>query len=311
MPIFLTKGGNVRTSTGLVISFISLAIIFFVLTPSAEAGRACVENFSESGDRNTGKNFKSFIETEGDPMLAFQSVGRAIASEGYAGINASKDLGLVSAYQETNGKRSTINTTVSESQPGRIRVDIVFQLAPGLVAPTTAVKDGLCKVLESVLSADQRAAAAAQSSISLRSEAGDTALVMMAGALRQSGMFPVLKIYSDIEGARSAVRTSQRQPTLVVREDEDPSKKYQLVKLDPDESGNLRALKMMSGGKLLKAAFTGKVDYAPDADWTIEFTAQQEAPGVWRVSPTSSLEAGEYGLWDLEGMALAPFGVDN
>lgn len=300
-----------RTLAGSFVSLTSIAFMLLILTPSAEAGRACIDNFSESGDRITGKSFKSFIEVEGDLTSAFQSVGRAIASEGYAGISASKDLGLVSAYQDTNGKRSPINTTVSEPQPGHIRVDVVFQLAPGLTAPTTAVKDGLCKVLESVLSADQRAAAAAQSSISLRSETGDAALVMMVGALRQSGTLPVLKIYSDIEGAHSAVRTSKRQPVLVVREEEDPSKKYQLVKLTPDESGNRRALKMMSGGKLLKAAFTGKVDYAPDADWTIEFTVQQEAPGVWRISPTSSLEAGEYGLWDLEGMALAPFGVDN
>ncbi len=68
---------------------------------------------------------------------------------------------------------------------------------------------------------------------------------------------------------------------------------------------------MMSGRKLLKTAFTGKVDYTPDPDWAIQVTAQQETPGVWKISPKSNLEPGEYGLWDLEGMALAPFGVDN
>ena len=97
----------------------------------------------------------------------------------------------------------------------------------------------------------------------------------------------------------------------MVREPENPSKKYVLVTLKPDESGSRRALKMMSGGKLLKAAFTGKVDYAPDADWMLEYTAQQEEPGVWRIAPTADLVPGEYGLWDLEGMTLAPFGVDN
>jgi hypothetical protein len=291
--------------------FMSVAALSLAATPAAAAGRACADNFSESGDRNTGKSFKSFLETEGNLTAAFQAVGRAIASDGWAGISASKDLGLVSGYQETNGKRSPINATVSELQPGRIRVDIVFQLAPGLASPAAAVKDGLCKILESVLSADQRAAAAAQSSISLKNETGEAALVMMAGALRQSGVFPVLKIYSDIEGTQSPARTRQRQPVLLVRESDDPSKKYQLVKLTPDESGNRRALKMMSGGKLIKAAFTGKVDYAPDVDWTIEFTSQQETTGIWRVSPRTDLEPGEYGLWDLQGMALAPFGVDN
>jgi hypothetical protein len=96
-----------------------------------------------------------------------------------------------------------------------------------------------------------------------------------------------------------------------MREPGDPSKKYVPVTLEPDESGRSRALKMMSGGRLLKGAVTGKVDYAPDADWTIGFTTQQEEPGVWRIAPTSDLAPGEYGLWGLDGMTLAPFDVDK
>lgn len=295
----------------MIVSVVTVAITTMLgLTPAAHAGRACVDNFSEGGDRNSGKSFKSFIEVDGDVTKAFQSIGQVIASEGFAGISAVKDLGVVSAYQENNGKRSTINATIAEPQQGKVRVDLVFQLAPGLAAPTSAIKDELCKILETVLPADQRAAAG-QSSIALRNTAGEAGLVMAVGAVRQSGVFPVLKIYSDIEGARSAVRTNQRRPVLVVREPENPSRKYMLVTLEADESGNRRSLKMMSGGKLLKTAFTGKVDYAPDADWTLEFAAEQEEPGVWRIAPKSDLEPGEYGLWDLEGMMLAPFAVDN
>lgn len=281
-----------------------------LLTPPAQAGRACFENFSESGDRNSGKSFKSFIEVDGDPADAFRSIGQVIASEGFAGISAVKDLGVVSAYQENNGKRSPINATITEPEAGRVRIDLIFQLAPGLAAPSAAVRDELCKILETVLPEDQREAAH-QSSIALRKTSEEVSLAMAAGAVRKAGVFPVLKIYSDIEGARAAVRTDQRKPVLVVRETENPLTKYTLVTLESDDSGNRRALKMMSGGKLLKATFTGKVDYAPDADWTLEFTVNQEEPGVWRITPTSELEPGEYGLWDFEGMMVAPFGVDN
>jgi len=299
---------NKPTYSALMLASAILSV--FISTSPAEAGRACLDNFAEGGDRNSGKSFKSFIEISGDPAKVFQSVGQKIASEGFAGVTASKDLGVVSAYQDTHGKHSPINATITESQPGHVRVEVVFQLASGLTSPTAAVKDELCKILEAGLPAEERAAEAALSSVALQTARGDAALAMAAGSVRKSGVFPVMKIYSDIEGAHSTVRTREARPVLIVREPVDPSKKYLLVTLAPDESGNRRALKMMSGAKLVKTAFTGKVDYAPDADWTLPFTVQQEAPGVWKIQPDTDLKPGEYGLWDLEGMALAPFGVD-
>jgi hypothetical protein len=222
---------------------------------------------------------------------------------------------VVNAYQDDKGKHSPLNAVITEPQPGRVRVEVVFQLAAGLNAPTAAAKDELCKILEAAQTAEQRAAgataAAAESGISLRSKSGELRLAMAAGEVRRAGIFPVLKIYSDIVGARAAVRTSEGQPIVVVREPDDPGKKYVLVQLESDSGGNRRSLKMMSGLKLLKAGFTGKVDYAPDKDWTIQVTTQQEAPGIWRLSPNTRLEPGEYGVWDLEGMMVAAFGVDR
>jgi hypothetical protein len=287
-----------------------------VLTTGAvHGGRECQDNFSERGDWNSGKSFRSFVEVQGDLTKAFQGVGRVIAAEGFAGISASKDLGVVSAYQDDNGKHSPINAVITEPKPGHVRVEVVFQLAPGLRAPTAAVKDELCKVLEAALPGDQKAAAATgaaeSSGIGLRgTEGGEAALAIAVGAVRKAGVFPVMLLYSDFSGARAGVRTKERQPALVVRAPDDPSKKYLLVKLDSDKGDDRRSLKMMSGRKLLKAGITGKVDFAPDADWTVPVTVQQEESGRWRISPAARLEAGEYGLWDLEGMGLAAFGVD-
>jgi hypothetical protein len=191
----------------------ALAIISILgSTNPARAGRPCLDNFVESGDRSSGKRFQSFIEISGDPARVFQAVGQKLAAEGFAGLSASKDLGVVSAYQDNNGKHSPINATITESQPGRVRVEVVFQLHPGLTSPTAAVKDELCKILEAGLSADQRAAEAAHSSVALQTAGGDAALAMVAGTVRKSGVFPVLKIYSDIDGAHCAVRTREPRP---------------------------------------------------------------------------------------------------
>jgi hypothetical protein len=296
-------------------SLLFAAIAWIVTSSAALAGRDCQANFSESGDWQSGKSFKSFIEVQGDPAKVFQVVGQKIASEGFAGINASKDLGVVNAYQDNKGKHSPLNAVITEAQPGRVRVEVVFQLAAGLNAPTSAAKDELCKILEAALPAELRAAAAAaaaaESGITLRSSSGEFPLTMVAGEVRKAGFMPVIKIYSDIVGDRATVRTHEARPTLVVREPDDPASKYVLVELDSDSGGNRRSLKMMSGRKLLKAGFTGKVDYAPDKDSTIQFTTQPEGPGIWRLSPSASLEPGEYGIWDLKGMGLAAFGVDK
>jgi hypothetical protein len=290
-------------------------VVVLASTHTAFASRPCIDHYSESGDWNAGKSFRSFVELQGDLTKAFQAVGRMIAAEGFAGISASKDLGVITAYQDNNGKRSPLNAVLSEPRPGHIRVEVVFQLAPGLRAPTAALKDELCKVLEAALPTDQQAAAAAaaaeSSGIALRGTGKDMPLAVTVGATRQAGVFPVMLLYSDFSGAHAGVRTKPRDLALVVRAPDDPSKKYVLVKLDSHEADDRRSLKMMSGRKLLKAGITGKVDFAPDPDWTLPFAAQQEAPSVWRLAPASALQPGEYGLWDIEGMGLAAFGVDG
>lgn len=296
------------TTIGLMLSTVLISSL--ALPSTANAARSCTDNLEISGDRNTGTRYSSFIEVDGELEPVFLTVGQAIAAEGFAGINASKDLGVISAYQDTNGKRSPVNATVRQAQPGRVRVELTLQLAPGLISPISSVKSVVCDILESVLSEDERAAAAAYSSLALQlAESEEVPLPMTGGTLRQAGMFPVVRIYSDLDGDRSAIRTSQRRPVVVVRESEDPLGKYCLVRFESDRSGNRRELKMMSGAKLLKAAFTGEVDYAPDEDWMIELSSTQAASGEWHLSPTSDLEPGEYGVWDFEGMAVAPFGV--
>lgn len=178
-------------------------------------------------------------------------------------------------------------------------------------APVASMRDYLCKVAESVLSESEKAASGTGApSISLRAGAEEVPLPVVAGQFRQAGGGPVLLLFFDFEGARAEARTGDRRPSLLVRAQHDPAKSYVLVRCDADQADDRRSVKAGSAGTLLKMGVTGKGDLKPDKDWTRPFSTTAEGEGVWRVVPTSDLEPGEYGLWDVQGYGVALFGVD-
>ncbi|MGV8040524.1 MAG: hypothetical protein AB2L07_10740 [Thermoanaerobaculaceae bacterium] len=279
----------------------------------ASADRPCVINFSESGDWGPGKKYRTWVEFAApDESSAFQAIGRFVASEGMLGLNANKDLGLITAYQDNDGRQSPLTVAFSKPTTGQVRVEVAFQLAGGLRSPVAAVRDWLCQVAEAGVPPDQRAASgtAETSGIMLRTASGDVPLTATVGQLRKGGFGPVLVLFYDFPGARTPTRSNSQQPAIVVRAQEDPKRGYLLVRFDSDADDDRRSIKMGSAGKLLKMGITGKGDLAPDPDWTVPFTTSQESPGVWVISPSVALKAGEYGLWEIQGYGVAPFGVN-
>ena len=283
-----------------------------LMASAAHGQRACQESFTESGEWSSGKSFQTFVVAQGTTFdQAFLTVARTVASEGFLGITSSKDVGMVSAYQEDNGKKSPITVMVSEQGTGGVKVEVTIKLAKGLRAPAAAMRDYLCKVAESVLSDSEKAASGPGApSISLRAGAEEVPLSVVAGQFRQAGGGPVLLLFFDFEGARAEARTGDRRPSLLVRAQHDPAKSYVLVRCDADEEDDRRSVKAGSAGTLLKMGVTGKGDLKPDKDWTLPFSTTAESEGVWRVVPTSDLEPGEYGLWDIQGYGVALFGID-
>jgi hypothetical protein len=242
---------------------------------------------------------------------AFAAVGRAIASEGFLGLTTNKDIGVISAYQEDNGKKSSISAVVSEAAPGIMRVEATFSLARGLRSPTGAVRDYLCKIVEAAVSPKQKAALAeAAPGVFLRDGDNNSTLAFTVGEFRKAGFGPVMVLFFDFPGARASTRSSLRRPALFVRSDRDPSKDFLWVRCDTDRDDDRRSVKLGSAGSLLKMGVTGKGDLVPDQDWTLPFSATAEADGYWRLTPNADLVSGEYGLWDAKGYGVALFGVD-
>jgi hypothetical protein len=304
MPIddFLTLRRRLTTA---------VLLLLLMNLPNARAqDQACVTNFSESGSWGSGKEFKTWIEIPGGNRDAvFVAVGQAVAAAGFLGLSANKDLGVVTAYQETNGKKSGVTVMVTDSGAKSLRAEASFRLAPGLRSPADAVRGELCKLVAAALPPDQRAAATA-SNVLLRR--GDQALPLAyeQGAQRTAGGGLAILLFMDYGGSRAEARAAGPRPILTLKGQDDPAKKFLLVKLDSDAEEDRRSVKLGSAGQLIKVGVTGKADIKPDSDWTLPFAATADGPGAWQIKPQKDLAPGEYGLWEIEGFALIPFGVD-
>lgn len=289
---------------------LALGIVATSSLPS-QAARPCVENFTERGDWSDGKTFKSFVDVKGTTAdKAYIAIGRGMTKEGLLGVAVSKDLGLVSAYQEDNGKKSPYNVTVTETDPGTLRIEWALTLAKGLRAPVGFIRDLACNMLEVTLPPGERTDTASDASISLKGEGAGKPLKSVVGQFRKAGFDVFIKYYFDFSGAKSEVRVAEKHPVLLVRAKANPAKSYVLVKCDSDKGDDKRSVKVGSFGKLLKMGFTGAGELQPDEDWIVPVTSTEVGPGLWNVVPSQELNPGEYGLWEVQGYGVALFGID-
>lgn len=270
----------------------------------AQAARQCTEHFSEEGDWSSGKTFKSYVEVQGSTSdKVMVAIGRELAKDGMHGVSLNKELGIVSSYQENNGKQSTWTFSVTDTGTGSLRVEGVVHLHPGLRAPVGAARDTLCKFLESTLSQSERTSASAESSIALKGQPEDRPLKIVVGQLKKTGMEAFPLYYYDFGDTRAVIRTRERRPVLLVRANTDPAKLYVLARCDVDKDNDKRSIKVKPNG-----VWSGQLQ--PDEDWTFPVKSTESQPGVWQLVPSKDLKPGEYGLWDIKGFGVALFGVD-
>jgi hypothetical protein len=289
-----------------------LALGIVAVSPQpVHAARPCVENFSEAAEGNAGKVFKSFIDVRGTTAeKIYVVIGRDLAKSGYLGIDVNKDLGILSAYQEARGLKLTVIATVTETDPGTLRIELDQRVPKGMRMPTATARDGLCETLELTLPAGERANPVLDSSISLKGQGSGTPIKSVVGQFRKAGMDPFITLWFDFVGSQSNLRVIEKRPVLLVRAKADPSKAYVLVKCDSDKRADKRSIKIGSFRKLLKMGFTGAGEFEPDEDQIVPTISTEESPGLWRIVPSRDLSHGEYGLWDAQGYGVAFFGVD-
>ncbi len=153
--------------------------------------------------------------------------------------------------------------------------------------------------------------------VSLKAQDRTVPLVLVRGEMSTAGFGPWNNIFMNYQGLHARERISDRHPILLVKSSAPiADRRYFIGKLDVDSRNKVRSLKISSGRQGLKAAFGSTVGFlSPDPDWTVPFDAVEESPGLWRVTPKTNLEPGEYGWYidlgtGVQATGLFDFGVD-
>lgn len=131
---------------------ITSAILLFAGMGAAQA-QSCQQNFQVEGTPLlSALNYRTFGIFPGVSTAAAQDrAKRAMVAEGFSGIRHDRGVGALTAVQETSGsgRPQTLRVTVRKSGNGS-RVDAVFMVQVGQVAPEGATRGALCRIVDSV-----------------------------------------------------------------------------------------------------------------------------------------------------------------
>lgn len=122
-----------------------------LLAVSAASAQSCQKNFKTEGvPMITAVSYKSSgTFPKLDARKALDNAHRAMLAEGFENIDVDKAMGSLTAKQETSGsgREQTLRVVVRKSGKGS-RVDVVFKVQAGQVAPEGATRDAICRVID-------------------------------------------------------------------------------------------------------------------------------------------------------------------
>lgn len=138
------------------------------------------------------------------------------------------------------------------------------------------------------------------------SDGSQTALEMIPGTVSTAYAFVTVLIYSNFDGLKATVRTTDRQPSLRLHTARPPKAWYVLVTAKPDQDDGVRSVKLGNMGW-----WANKRLNAPDKSNLVDCDFVEVETGVWEVKPKQALKPGEYGLWRMgDPGEMAGFGID-
>lgn len=118
-------------------------------TLSSAQAQQCAANFNVVGTPMlTALTYRTFDMVPRPQPAVLADLASAVAAEGFQGIRVDKGLGAVSALQETSGsgRPQTLRVTARKAGNGT-RVDAVFMVQPGQIAPEDYVRQAFCRVI--------------------------------------------------------------------------------------------------------------------------------------------------------------------
>lgn len=119
-----------------------------VALSSAQA-QQCAANFNMAGTPMlTALTYRTFDMVPRPQPAVLADLASAVAAEGFLGIKVDKGLGAITAMQETSGsgRPQTLRVTARKAGSGT-RVDVVFMVQPGQIAPEDYIRQAFCRVI--------------------------------------------------------------------------------------------------------------------------------------------------------------------
>ncbi|HSY49272.1 MAG TPA: hypothetical protein VLC46_10710 [Thermoanaerobaculia bacterium] len=132
---------------------------------------------------------------------------------------------------------------------------------------------------------------------------GRKEIARSAGEFSTTGFSFVKFTFLNYPGLGAKVRTGDLRPSVLLNSEFDPREHFFIVKLDVDTKINARSLKVEGKSR----GFSESAGIMPASHWIVDYTSHEDEEGVWRITPISDLELGEYGVFD--GMFLYGFGI--
>lgn len=131
-------------------SRVLIGAVVAALASSSAYGQTCASNFSSEGvPLLTSITFRSWqVFPKTGEKKALDNLARAVAAEGFSNIRVDRSLGAISATQEVtgSGRPQTLRVVARKSGTGT-RVDAVFAIQQGQVAPESTTRAGMCRVV--------------------------------------------------------------------------------------------------------------------------------------------------------------------
>lgn len=127
-----------------------LALAALMASLGGAQAQACLSNFSKAGvPMVTGITYRTWdLFGQRQPAVVLKALAASVAAEGFDSIRVDRAAGSVSALQETSGSGRPQTLRVTARRVGNgTRVDAVFVVQPGQIAPDGPTREGLCRVI--------------------------------------------------------------------------------------------------------------------------------------------------------------------
>ncbi|MGN6098236.1 MAG: hypothetical protein ACTHP8_18635 [Bosea sp. (in: a-proteobacteria)] len=128
-------------------SLLPVAGLFLLATPVL--AQPCASNFKVDGvPMVTGLSYRTWDLISRPPAAVLKDLAAAVSAEGFADMRIDRQTSAVVAIQETSGsgRPQTLRITARKSGKGT-RVDAVFVVQAGQVAPEDYVRKAFCRVI--------------------------------------------------------------------------------------------------------------------------------------------------------------------